>query len=435
MKELNKSIYIKIVLIFAVIFITKSPVLAEDAKLQNLINEALKANPEIQATQAKLNAAEYKIPQAKALTDPQLSLGYQNNSFGKFDIGEAELAWFQVTASQTFPFYGKRDLKAEIASHEAMILKSQLNGLELKTASRVKELYYDLFLVYKNFDIINDRIELFSKMENAALSRYSTGMGQQQDILLAQTEKYNLLVQQEQLKQKIQSIEAELNVYLGRKADCLVEKPDEIAITVFPYTLEQLTLLAYKYSPELAVQEQTVSQQDMKIKLAKKDYYPDFTLNGSVFPRGGAFPTMWAVWGNINVPVYFLSKQRNAVYEAESSTKESLHSMELSKLQISSAVRDDYSVITASDRLMRIYKNGLISRGTQDFELAVTGYATGKNDALTAITTLKNLIDYETSYWEQLVAREKAIAKLESIIACKLTSNSDAKTTSGASKK
>jgi outer membrane protein TolC len=383
--------------------------------LQFLINEALSSNPEIKATEAKLSAAEYKIPQAKALPDPQLSFGYQNNSFGRFDLGEAELAWFQITASQTFPFYGKRTLRAHIASHEAMILKSQLLNLEIKTASKVKELYYDLFLAYKSLDILDDRIDLFSKTESAAISRYSTGMGQQQDILLAQTEKYNILAQQEQLKQKIQSIEAELNALLGRETNCPVGIPYELATTAFPYTLEQIICLAYKNSPELMSKGQTISQQDMRIKLARKEYFPDFTLNGTVFPRGGAFPTMWAVWGNINVPVVQFKAKRSAVLEAEASANESLHSMEQAKLEISSGLRDNYSVITASDRLMRIYKNGLISRNTQNFELALTGYVTGKNDALITLTTLKNLIDYETSYWEQFVAREKAIAKIEAI--------------------
>ena len=431
--KLNKNISsfirrkVKLLIILTVFLAFNLPVLAENSQLQgqienakkinlqSLIDEALKINPEIQAAQAKLYAAEYKIPQAKALPDPQVSFGYQNNSFGKFDLGEAELAWFQVTASQTFPFYGKRDLRAHIASHETIILRAELNKTELKTVSRVKELYYDLFLAYKSLDILDDRIDLFSKAENAAISRYSTGIGQQQDILLAQTEKYNILVQQEQLKQKIQSLESELNALRGRDANCPVGIPNEPIKTAFPFTFEQLKQLAYKNSPELMAKEQTITQQDMRIKLAKKEFYPDFTLNGTVFPRGGSFPTMWAVWGNINVPVAQLKAKQSAVSEAEASTKESLHTMESSRLEVLSGLRDNYSVITSSDRLMRIYKGGLISRSTQDFEAALTGYVTGKNDALTAITTLKNLIDYETSYWEQFVAREKAIAKIEAI--------------------
>ena len=56
----------------------------------------------------------------------------------------------------------------------------------------------------------------FSRIEDAALARYSSGMGSQQEVLMAQTEKYMLLEKEEMLKQKIQSSEAMLNATLGR---------------------------------------------------------------------------------------------------------------------------------------------------------------------------------------------------------------------------
>jgi hypothetical protein len=64
---------------------------------------------------------------------------------------------------------------------------------------------------------------------------------------------------------------------------------------------------------------------------------------------------------------------------------------------------------------MGLYKNGLVPKTNQDFELAIAGYSTGKVEAITVITRLKSLLDYELLYWGQFVEREKAIAKLEAI--------------------
>ncbi|OGI03359.1 MAG: hypothetical protein A2Y25_08510 [Candidatus Melainabacteria bacterium GWF2_37_15] len=391
-----------------------------DTKLQGLIEQAIKFNPEIRATEARISAAEFRIPQAKALPDPQITLGYQDDTFREFTLGDMESSSIIVQGSQTFPFFGKRKLRAEVVSQEVSALKAELEEIKYRTASKVKELYYDLFLAYKNLDIIQNRTALFYQTENASLSRYSTGLGEQQDVLLAQTEKYNLLTQEEQWKNRVRIDEAQLNALLGREADSPVDKPNEPALRSIAYTLEELTQIAYKNSPELMTAERIIAQQNTRVQLAKKEAYPDFSVNGGVFPRGGQFSTMWMLSTTFNLPIYYFQKQKNAIKEAQVTTDEMTYNLDIKRLELSANVRENYSTITAADRLIKIYKSGLIARTVQDFELALAGYTTGKNDALTVINSLKNLIDYESSYWEQVVEREKAIAKLEAITACSL---------------
>ncbi len=58
----------------------------------------------------------------------------------------------------------------------------------------------------------------------------------------------------------------------------------------------------------------------------------------------------------------------------------------------------------------------MIPKANQDVQLAFSNYVTGRIDALTAITRIKNLLDYDLLYWSQLVEREKAIARLHAIM-------------------
>lgn len=64
---------------------------------------------------------------------------------------------------------------------------------------------------------------------------------------------------------------------------------------------------------------------------------------------------------------------------------------------------------------MAIYKNGLIPQNSQYIEQALTGYATGKTEAVNIISRVKTLLDYEFLYWSQFVERQKAIARLHAI--------------------
>jgi hypothetical protein len=67
------------------------------------------------------------------------------------------------------------------------------------------------------------------------------------------------------------------------------------------------------------------------------------------------------------------------------------------------------------EKLMTLYKDGVSPKIRQDFQLSLSGYATGKTEAITAISRLKALLDTELLYWAQYVEREKAIARLEAL--------------------
>ena len=78
---------------------------------------------------------------------------------------------------------------------------------------------------------------------------------------------------------------------------------------------------------------------------------------------------------------------------------------------------------------MSLYRDGLIPKSRQDVELSLSGYMTGTVDALTVITRLKSVIDFEISYWGQFAEHEKAAARLEAIAGLsRITTDSQAGT-------
>jgi len=80
-----------------------------------------------------------------------------------------------------------------MAEKDAESIEASYEATKLKTIAKVKELYLDLFLAYKNINLIHDKTSLFSRIEEAALARYSSGMGSPARSHNAQTEKYMLI--------------------------------------------------------------------------------------------------------------------------------------------------------------------------------------------------------------------------------------------------
>jgi outer membrane protein TolC len=407
--------YIKILILFMIPFLVGTSASAQELKLSDLVDEALKNNPDIRASQARIEAAKYRIPQSKSLPDPMFMFGYQNEGFDRYTYGEMSGAQWMFSASQMFPFPGKRSLKGEMAARDAESLEAMHDLLKLRTAARVKELYYDLFLVYRNIDLLQDRRALFVRIEDLTLARYAAGKAMQQEVLMAQTEKYMLLEKEEMFKQKIRSLEAMLHAAIGREKGPPLDRPVDPVYQPFLPDADEALRMALSHSPEIKARNKMIEAADARVQMARKEYFPDFTVNASYFNRTGDFKDMWSATTTMNIPLYYKTKQEPAVLEAKASLQQAKQELEAVKLMIAAAVQDNHSMIRSADKLMDLYKTGLIPKNTQDVELALSGYATGRTEAIVVISRLKTLLDYETLYWVQFTEREKAIARLQAI--------------------
>jgi hypothetical protein len=78
--------------------------------------------------------------------------------------------------------------------------------------------------------------------------------------------------------------------------------------------------------------EKMASAAEAKIQMAKKEFYPDFTIGASYFARSSQFPDMWNLTATINIPIFYKTKQKEGVLEAEASLLEAKRDIESAKL-------------------------------------------------------------------------------------------------------
>ena len=155
-----------------------------------------------------------------------------------------------------------------------------------RVVAQIKLVFYDLFLAYKTMDVLEDRTALFSKIEDAAQSRYASGTGMQQEVVMAQTEKYMILEKQEMQRQRLQALQGMLNAAVGRQVSAPLGRPALPAATRFPFTLDEAVGIE-EHSPDVRSKQKMVEGAEAKVKLARKEYYPDVTVGGNYFYRSG----------------------------------------------------------------------------------------------------------------------------------------------------
>lgn len=408
-RSLGRSVFLLLLLCTRVL--AQEPPL----RLADLMDEARKNNPEILAAQARARAALERIPQAGALPDPMLSVGYENEGFKKYTYGESPDAKWMFGASQTFPFPGKRPLRQETSTFEARSADASARAVRLKVFSGLGEAYYDLFLVYKDLDLISERRPLIEKIEKVALSRYASGTGSLEEAIMAQTQRYMLAEKQEMATWKKEVLESTVNRYVGRQADSPLARPVELPPTPYGPSREELIASAPERSPDLLALKNDITASEKRLQTARKEAWPDLTLGATYTDRSSAYEDMWALSASFTLPLFYNRKQKAMASEASWNLDTARQEFEASRVAVSSDIRGNYAMMLSAGRLMDLYQNGLIPKARQDIDAAMARYAAGKLDANAVLAKLASSFEYELQYWQQYVEREKAITRLNAV--------------------
>src|SRR4051794_12405230 len=165
-----------------------TPSLPSDATLTLLIQQSLAARPELARARAIVRANQQRVPQVRAMPDPMLQVGIQNDGFKSIEIGTMDTSYLSFMATQTFPWPGKRRLQGEIAETGVNQAKTGIVRAELSIEAEVRRTYLDLLLA-------RDRLELLASLEvlwQNALAQtrilYQTGGASQADMMRAELE-------------------------------------------------------------------------------------------------------------------------------------------------------------------------------------------------------------------------------------------------------
>jgi cobalt-zinc-cadmium efflux system outer membrane protein len=386
--------------------------------LRYLVEQALERNPEIQSMARSFDMMRARIPQAKALPEPMLEYGYMGNinPIPPFDIQKGDPSSARMLSfSQELPFPGKLGLKSQMAATEAESEWWNYEQTRLNVVAEVKDAYFDLFYLTKALETVTKNKDLLGKFAKIAEARYSVGKGIQQDVLKAQVEISKLIEQSTMLEQRRDTAIARINSLLYRNPEFPVGNPEEIKPQSLPQTLTELNQLSLANYPTLKMQRRKIDREQLGVRLAEKNFYPDFNVKFTYQNRSD-IPEMYGVSIGVKIPLYFWQKQRPAVAEAAASKAAEQKRLENLTTLLFFKLKDKYLAATTAQKLVSLYGTTIIPQSSLSLESAIASYEVGKVDFLTLLDNIVTLLNYELSYYEQLSNVEKAVASMEPLV-------------------
>ncbi len=401
-------------------------------QLDDLVREALAANPEAESAQHAIKALERRVPQARALPDPTVAVGWAGNPEPFSIMARDPSSYRGGTVSEQFPYPGKLKLQGAIAGKDAEAAQADYEAVRRRVTAEVKAAYYDYFYYDRALQATSQNKELLEKLSKIAEAQYRVGKGTQQDVLRAQVETSLLLEKLTVLEQQKATAQARINAFLQRSPELPLAPPAEVQPAVIQSSLDELYAAAASQDTAVVRDQKMVDRGRLGVTLAQKQYRPDIGV-AYMYQQRSEQSAMNGLTFSVNIPVFYRAKQRQQVAEATEDllSAEKMHDNRLNEVRFE--LKQQYLSAKAAEQLLSLYSRGVVPQSSLALESSMAAYEAGKVDFLSVITNFTTLLNYETDYYRQLADYQTAIARMESLTGAEITAriNTDAQTPAG----
>jgi outer membrane protein, heavy metal efflux system len=394
----------------------ENPPAQQPAKLADLLAEAERNNPQIQAARHQWDAAKQVPSQVSTLPDPEVMVQHMSVGSPRPFSGytNSEMANIALGVSQEIPYPGKLRLRGEIAKKEAEVWQQQYESVRRAVLADVKANYFELSFLAKKLAILQDDGQLLKPIEESAEARYRHGMGNQQDVLQAQLEQTRLLREITATQLEAGTTQAKLKQLLNRAQSSPDIETADLSETPIAYTFEQLLEAAKSNNPDIAGAQRMVERQGLQVDLARKDFYPDFSVKYMwLRPDPFQYRARYELSVGIRIPLYRGRKQQAELAQAELEKSRAHSELDAKSQQVASLLRQQYVATEKSAELLKIYRAGLQPQVRAELQAGMAGFEAGREDFQALLASFLDVLKLDEEYWQTLSQHETGLAKIE----------------------
>jgi cobalt-zinc-cadmium efflux system outer membrane protein len=379
--------------------------------LDGAVERALKANPNLAATELARASYLAEGRAAAALPDPTIEFGF--GSSGSTLDGDMRM----VGVSQKIPFPLKL-LRLRSRSRTAGLAEeSRLASLRREIVSRVKQTYMDLVLIDETLRFYEEDLADVRVFEAAVRRRYEVGKAMQHEVVRAQLEV--LMIENAIATTRLGDLpkaRARMRMLLNLGPDEHLGDLPRPEIRVADIDLGGVRSLGTAGSPEVTLEARSVELADHDLSLARLDWLPDLRLRffseemdmimGRNKTRGFMVAANLPIWGWRNKAL--VDKRRLMLAGARSKLEAK---QDVVRLELEQAV----AALEAKQASLRLYEDAITPEARLAYISTKAAYETGKTDLSVLITAQRALRDARLSHLRLWAGLAKDLAEIERI--------------------
>lgn len=391
------------------------PALAQDgtplgANVEGLLTAARQLSPSLRAAALDTAAAQAKAEGADALDDPMFNAGYQYYRNPTVFSGVA------VTVTQSFPLWGKRDLRRQAALADMAAARGREQSARDESDERIKDAFAQYYAITRQIAVSRTIVGVARRMNAAANARYGQGGGSQADAIQALSEETTAKIEISRLQGERDAIRARINTLIARPADAPLAEPSRLPSrgTTEP-VLGMLLERARNANPVLSAGDAEIEAARARQTLADKAWYPDLTIGAGPLIQTNHQPVGAAATIGFNIPVPWgreASQQREAAAQLSATQQR----YDATWLNIQGALAESLARLKAARNTEALLRNQSLPQARAAMQSLLAGYSQGKGDLASSIAAEHRAHDVELLLLKAELDQQVELATIERVI-------------------
>jgi len=389
----------------------------ETLTLQQIVDTAIKNNPQILESEKRWEQKTGSIPVASAWSNPTIGIMKDDIPTNTLNPFNGMMTEYRLTQEIMNP--SKLKLMGKMAESDALMAKADYRDKQIEIYTDAKQAYLDLLFSTKALEIGKENQQLMGQLVQITQVNYSTGMVSLQDALRAQTEFSKMTTDLLSMSSMEAVAKAKLNTTMGRSANLPLSVKEEFTAPPPNFDLGALQKAAAENKPAVQSMQRQVDMGISGVKLAQKQKLPDFEFQLGYKDyketEMESTPSTWKVGVMAMLPIW-QGKNQGQIKSATANldaAKASLTNMQnMTSLDIQMALVESQSAWRQID----LYKNTIIPQAEQTYQAGVVGYTNGKVDFMAVLDSLNALRNVKLDYYKAKINYEKAATNLEKAV-------------------
>jgi len=392
-----------------------TPKLTANSDLTDYLRYALTTNAGLKSYFDNWKSAVEVISQVGVLDDPKIKFSYFIDEI-ETRVGPQNQI---IMVSQAFPWFGVLGLKENIETSKSKIAKYQYLDQVLTVIKQVKMAYFDLYYLEQSIRVTQDNISIMKNLERVLLVNYKSGTTAHSSLIRFQIE----VVKIEDRLITLKDIKAinigKFNALLNRGSEEPVVFIDELPQNENDF-YEKIDMVSiYNQNIKLHIIKENIEKGNIEIDLAKKKFYPSFTLGATYIDTekgdmdiddNGKDPL--AVSFSMTIPLW---KNKYHAGKRAAQFKKSAHiysQTEYKNILNFEFKKNSYELKDAV-RKISLYENTLLSKANESLNVTISNFKSGEEGYLDLINSFQTILNFKLLYENAKVNRAKHLASLD----------------------
>lgn len=389
-------------------------------RVESLLEFARARHPEFAALRAEAEAASARVEPAGALPDPVLRTELRNvtneGSDASANLLPSRVGSTRYAVSQTLPWFGKRDLRREVAGAGADEAQARARAGWIDLATKIKTTYAQHHVHLTSIRYAKENIDLMQRVAEIARVRYASGFGNQQDALRAQSEITVMQTDLVMLEGESAQSSARMRALLGRPENVILRPPENLRMLPPAPVLDAVALEARlrANNPQLAADAARIAGAEKGRDLVERNRYPDLSVGVAPIQTRNRV-SEWELMFEINIPL-----QRDSRRAQEREAELNLEAARLRRQgtlnQSLAELGESLAGLEVARRLEDLVKTGLLPQAELGLNAALAAYENGRADFAAVLDAHRALRKARLELVKARADQQMRLAEIEKMV-------------------